>query len=186
MSDIAWEYNKPIPITLIIREGAIGIIGQSPTIEIRRKSDNKYFDWISNLFVNSGGQKENILPSAAYQDGVYESEWNPRSYGEKNEETYILLYRNTGDYARFGMDKVFVSLASAKSVKDNIMQEFVVATSAVPARNILPEDLNIVRIRIKRPDDADFSDPIESYDLLVSYQTTALGTRRVHKVGQNT
>jgi len=81
---------------LIVKEG-VGIVGEAPTIEIRRSRDNAYLDFSATadpFFVSSGGQQKLPLAPSASQDGLYEYQFNPQDANEELTENYTVLYEN--------------------------------------------------------------------------------------------
>lgn len=84
----------------LVKDG-VGIVDQAPTVELRRLSDNTYFNWaalVAPFWVASGGTREGALPATLYLPGLYSRAWDQSVYDDQ-ERDYLVIYRNTGIYA---------------------------------------------------------------------------------------
>lgn len=94
--------GSTIVLGLHLAKHGIGVTGQHPTVELRRVSDSKYFDWaaiIDPFWVVSGGTRLGTLPEAAYLPGLYQRQWAQGDF-DTGPQDYLLVFRNVGpDYA---------------------------------------------------------------------------------------
>jgi len=84
----------------VITANGIPVSGESPTLEIRRTSDDLYFDFSAvsaPFWVSSGGVKEGLLVEASYQQGFYTYIFDHATYGD-DEHEFRVLYRNSAPY----------------------------------------------------------------------------------------
>ena len=109
---------------ILLLEGSTGVTGEFPTIEIRRKSDNFYLDFLASsspFFVATGGLKKKILTPSPYQDGLYTYNYTPSAVGETVPEEYVILYENVSpSYSMLDFEILAYteSLITALSVHD--------------------------------------------------------------------
>jgi len=101
MSYIVNSVNSKVMTGVMIKEYGVGITGLTPTVEIRRISDSKYFDFAAvgePYWLSTGGQRERTLPPAPWFDGLYQWEFDQSVYDQDKIDTYEILYRNDSPY----------------------------------------------------------------------------------------
>ena len=95
--------NDPVVLGLHLTEDGVGISGQTPTVEIRRLRDGKYFDFdavADPFWKTTGGSKEKELVPRPWLTGLYTYTWDQGDYDPDARETYAMIYRNPGpDFA---------------------------------------------------------------------------------------
>ena len=101
MSYIVKNVNSSVTLGILIRDAGAGVPGLSPTAEIRRISDSKYFDFSAiapPFWKTTGGQKLKTLLPAPWQDGLYQWQWDQGLYDHDAVEEYEVVYRNDPPY----------------------------------------------------------------------------------------
>lgn len=85
-------------LALHLLDGGAPVVGQSPTVEIRRARDGRYFDWsvsVAPFWKTVGGQKNKVLTEKVWKPGLYQISWDQQEYDEGNPEVYTAVFRNT-------------------------------------------------------------------------------------------
>ena len=75
-----------------------GVTGQTPTVELRRPRDGRYFNWAATVapyWVTTGGLREFVLPEKSWLPGFYSRKWDQKLYDGGVKEDYVAIYRNT-------------------------------------------------------------------------------------------
>ena len=138
-----WQVGRPIPLWLYIKgPDGEGITGLTPTVRVIRMSDFRYADWSTHTWVLSGGTRDQILPEAVFQNGLYMTTWDMNLWGEDNEDNYMMVYRNEGAYKKNDVEHFTTSFDVSLALLQNVMRTHVLATVADPARNIEIGDLD--------------------------------------------
>ena len=87
-----------IVMGLHLTEDGSSVVGQTPTLEIRRLRDGRYLDFAAvsaPYWKTSGGSKEKTLVAKSYLPGLYTFTFNQETYDPEARETYVAIYRNT-------------------------------------------------------------------------------------------
>ncbi len=90
--------NGKANIALRMVEDGSGVAGMSPTVEIRRLSDGKYFDWDASaapFWKTSGGSRETRLLERSWLAGLYTKTWDQSLFDPDSIQTYATIARNT-------------------------------------------------------------------------------------------
>lgn len=97
---IVKKIGETVTLGLLLTKNGEGLTGLSPTVEIRRNVDGRYFDFAAvstPYWKTSGGQKEKILPERVWLSGYYTWVFDHATYDNiENEDTVI--YRNLSPY----------------------------------------------------------------------------------------
>ncbi len=89
--------NGVADVSLRMEEDNSGVTGQLPTLEIRRISDGRYFDWdavSAPYWKTSGGVKETRLIERTWLPGLYTKSWDQSIYDPNSVQTYAMIARN--------------------------------------------------------------------------------------------
>jgi len=92
--------GESVTLGVVLTSGGLPISGESPTLEIRRTSDNKYFDFSAvsaPYWISVGGLKEGFLTETSYQQGFYTYLFDHALYGD-DEPEFRVIYRNPDPY----------------------------------------------------------------------------------------
>ena len=90
--------NDKVVLGLHLVEDGASVIGQSPTVELRRLRDGRYFDFAAvaaPFWKTTGGSKEQSLAAKSYLPGLYTHTWDQSIYDPDAREQYVAIYRNT-------------------------------------------------------------------------------------------
>jgi hypothetical protein len=89
-----------ITLGVHLTNGASGVLGQTPTAEIRRESDGWYFDFdavSAPFWKTTGGSKEKALTERTWAPGFSSHQWDQSLY-ENAIQKYVVVYRNANPY----------------------------------------------------------------------------------------
>jgi len=81
----------------LVEDGS-GVLGQTPTLEIRRLSDGRYFDFAAvaaPYWKTTGGSKEKTLVAKTWLPGLYSHTWAQGTADPDARRTYAMIFRNT-------------------------------------------------------------------------------------------
>lgn len=91
--------NSVTYLSLSIKDNHVGVMGESPTVEIREMSTDRYFDFASDgttpYWIDSGGRRAEPLLEKPWKAGLYSLEWDTSLYQLPADSTYAILFRNT-------------------------------------------------------------------------------------------
>jgi len=93
--------NSSVTLGILMTKSGQGLTGLSPTIEIRRHSDDHYLDFsagVAPFWVTTGGQRELTLPEQPWLGGWYTWAFDHATYDPDAQEDYSVIYRNTVPY----------------------------------------------------------------------------------------
>jgi hypothetical protein len=156
-----WQIERPIPLWIFIEgPSGDGVSGESPTAMVVRESDGKYADWQNHVWAMSGGIREQSLPESLYQPGFYLNTFDPKLWGDKDEEDYLVFYKNMGTYKRNSIEHFTTSHDVSIALLHNVMRNHMIATIDDPSRNINIGDLDKIIFKVKRQSDVDWTNPI--------------------------
>jgi hypothetical protein len=96
-----------VPLGVQLVEDGTGVTGLSPTVELRRLSDEAYFDWTGLSWVTVGGTRETVLVEKTWLPGLYLLPWDQQTYDGGNEERYVAIYRNTVAPYEFNIVEIY-------------------------------------------------------------------------------
>lgn len=109
MAVIKKSLNENAILKLLLTLEGAGIPSLSPSIEIRRRSDDKFLDFdatVTPFFVASGGSKEKTMVESTFLAGLYEHVFDPNAVGETTQEEYLMIYRsNSVDFPFIDIDE---------------------------------------------------------------------------------
>ncbi len=97
MSYFSKTLNSKATFALLLTKNRVGISGEFPTIEVRRKADGLYLDFsavTAPYWVNSGGQQTKVLTESAWEPGLYEWLFDHDVLDQDNANEYVVIYRN--------------------------------------------------------------------------------------------
>jgi hypothetical protein len=120
--------NDTITLALMLTRKGVPVTGQSPTVELRRNQDGRYFDWAAvgaPYWKTIGGSKETLLVERPWLGGYYTKTWNQETYDPDVEGDYTAIYRNTAAPNIVTTVELFAFRAS------KFLEELVVPASAV-------------------------------------------------------
>ena len=96
MDHFTWQFNSGnIPLLLEVQSNFIPVSGISPTVEVKRSSDEYFADWSSNTFKapGSSGLRYGLMTEVDGSAGVYKRLFNPYLFSETTPKSYIVTYR---------------------------------------------------------------------------------------------
>ena len=135
MSYIVKNVNSSVTLGVLIKDGGVGIPGLSPTVEIRRISDSKYFDFSAAsepYWVSSGGQRQKVLPTVSWQDGLYQWEFDQNVYDHNALEEYEILYRNDPPYKTIATEVMSFTRMGLSTMDIEDIREAIWSTAMTP------------------------------------------------------
>jgi hypothetical protein len=100
MSYITKTVGEKTVLGLLMTKNGVPLTGLTPTIELRRNVDGKYFDFSATVppyWETSIGQVQLVLPECSWLGGYYSWEFDHALYDNVANE-YTAIYRNTGTY----------------------------------------------------------------------------------------
>ena len=92
--------GEQVTLGVVLTSNGAPVSGQTPTLEFRRTSDDKYFDFsavISPFWISVGGTKEGLLVETSYQQGFYAYVFDHALHGE-DENEFRVIYRNPNPF----------------------------------------------------------------------------------------
>lgn len=100
MSYITKTVGEKTVLGLLMTKNGLPLTGLTPTLELRRNADGKYFDFSATVppyWQTSIGQVQLVLPEMSWMGGFYAWEFDHALYDNAANE-YTAIYRNTGTY----------------------------------------------------------------------------------------
>lgn len=102
MLNVYRTIGDTVMLGVMLTESDAPLIGLSPTVEVRRQSDDLYLDFSASstpYWASSGGQREQTLTEQSWLPGYYIWSFNQALYeaGGKKED-YNVVYRNPLPY----------------------------------------------------------------------------------------
>ena len=109
MQTITRQLGSGHNLQLLMTKNGTGIAGQTPLVEVRRLSDNKYLDHsalVVPFWVTSGGVRQIVMPPVPWLSGAYSFFFNPLAVGISVYEVFDFIVTNTGTYALTDIEHV--------------------------------------------------------------------------------
>lgn len=100
MSYITKTVGDKVVLGLLMTKDGAALTGLSPTLEIRRTSDDYYLDFgavVPPFWVASGGTSEKVLAETTWLPGYYTWTFDQEFY-ENVKNDYTVIYRNSSPY----------------------------------------------------------------------------------------
>ena len=84
-----------ITMGVMLTRRGIPVTGETISVELRRLSDGRYFDWTTLVWSTSPtGDKEDNLTEKTWLPGFYTKSWDHSVYDPDNIADYTAIYRN--------------------------------------------------------------------------------------------
>ena len=99
MDQFLWQSNNGrIPLLLEVQRQFLPASGLSPTVEVKRASDEYFADWTTQTFKApaASGDREALMTEVNNSPGVYKKLFNPVDFQQtQTHQSYIVTYRST-------------------------------------------------------------------------------------------
>jgi len=88
--------NDTVTLGVMMTRKGVPVTGESPTVEIRRNADGRYWDWVTLAWSTApAGTKEAALTERTWQGGFYTKTWDQGAADLDAQNDYTVIYRNT-------------------------------------------------------------------------------------------
>jgi hypothetical protein len=108
MAYITKTVGDKIILGILLTKDGIPLPGLTPTLELRRNADGKYFDFSAvapPYWITVGGQLLLTLPEISWLNGFYSWDFDQGVY-DTGKKDYTAIYRNPSPYAVTDIDVV--------------------------------------------------------------------------------
>jgi len=106
---IVRHLGKVHPVEVTVKNAGSPVSGLTPTLEIRRMSDEKYFDFgavAAPWFIDSGGTKQLTLSESTNVPGLYRYEFDSEAAELVTGDELSFIVQNTGANAFYETEHV--------------------------------------------------------------------------------
>jgi len=100
--------NDTVTLGVMMTRRGTPVTGETPTVEMRRMSDGRYWDWNTLVWSTSPtGTKEATLVEKTWLGGFYTKTWDHGTTDPDAQGEYTAIYRNVGAPNDFTSIEIF-------------------------------------------------------------------------------
>jgi hypothetical protein len=111
MSYIEKTVGDSVVLGVVLTKNGAPLTGLAPTLELRRGSDDKYFDFAASVppyWLSSGGAQTLVLPEVSWLPGYYRWTFDQGLY-DSGQNEYTAIYRNGSPYSMLDIEIIAFS-----------------------------------------------------------------------------
>jgi hypothetical protein len=108
MSYIDKTVGDSVVLGVVLTKNGAPLTGLLPTLELRRGSDDKYFDFSASMapyWLSTGGSQTIVIPEVSWLPGYYRWTFDQGMYDAGPNE-YTAIYRNVSPYSMMDIEIV--------------------------------------------------------------------------------